>query len=246
MLADIMQLVQTVDVEKMVQEVRDAGEVANLDSMIATVTKKMLGKMQGARDETCVRVTLAEAFAGKRRRVRLRGPGGEHRDVACVVPAGCPDGHVLSVGAPDAPAELTVRVAESESGVRRGADGHCFTSLRVSLGETRRLHCALRMPWGETVVLDEETDAPLVGWVVVAGAGMRALDATRADLHVLLELALPESWCGVDRLADVPALSPAPSGAAACAAASRVTRPTGAELARCKAVSDLAYCPLAV
>ena len=74
MLADIMQLVQTVDVEKMVQEVRDAGDAANLDGMIATVTKKMLGKMQGARDETCVRVTLAEAFAGKRRRRACTGP----------------------------------------------------------------------------------------------------------------------------------------------------------------------------
>ena len=258
MLADIMQLVQTVDVEKMVQEVRDAGDAANLDTMIATVTKKMLGKMQsGGRDEACVRVTLAEAYNGKRRRVRVRHANGEHRDVACVVPAGCPDGHAIAVGgavgaahdSSDAPVELVVRVAESESGVRRDADGNVFTALRVSLGETRALRCALRMPWGETVALDEASDAPLVGWVAVKGAGMRDLEGNRADLYVHLELVLPESWSAVERLADVPPLN------AACAETAtgtstrapwRVSRPDERALAKCKAQTpDLAYCALA-
>jgi hypothetical protein len=241
MLADIMQLVQTVDVEKMVQEVREAGDAANLDSMIATVTKKMLGKMQTtARDESCVRVTIAEAHAGKRRRVRVRGANGEHRDHACVVPAGCPDGHTLSVGPADATVELVVRVAESEAGVRRDAEGNVFTALRVSLGETRALRCALRMPWGEHVVLDEVSDAPLVGWVCVAGAGMRTLDGARADLYVHLELVLPESWAAVERLADVPPLNAAAEGERA-----PLSRPDERGLARCKAVSDLEYCPRA-
>ena len=240
MLADIMQIVQTVDVEKMVQEVRDAGDAANLDSMIATVTKKMLGKMQsGARDESCVRVTLAEAHAGKRRRVRVRGANGEQRDLACVVPPGCPDGHALSVGSTDSPVELVVRVAESESGVRRDADGNVFTALRVSLGETRALRCALRMPWGEAVVLDEHSDAPLVGWVCVAGAGMRTLDGGRADLYVHLELVLPESWAGVERLVDVPPLNTATTDGER----RPTSRPDERGLARCKPFSDLEYCP---
>ena len=262
MLADIMQLVQTVDVEKMVQEVRDAGDAANLDSMIATVTKKMLGQMQGggARDEACVRVTLAEAFNGKRRRVRVRHASGEHRDVACVVPAGCPDGHAIAVGAvgavggADAPVELVVRVAECESGVRRDAEGNAFTAVRVSLGETRALRCALRMPWGETVELDEVSDAPLVGWVCVKGAGMRDLQGDRADLYVHLELVLPESWAAVERLADVPPLNaPAPNGTQPKEAAPkpneaprrvwRVSRLDERALAKCKAVPDVAYCP---
>lgn len=259
MLADIMQLVQTVDVEKMVQEVREAGDAANLDSMIATVTKKMLGQMQGsgARDEACVRVTLAEAFNGKRRRVRVRHASGEHRDVACVVPAGCPDGHAIAVGGvgadgADAPVELVVRVAECESGVRRDADGNAFTAVRVSLGETRTLRCALRMPWGETVELDEVSDAPLVGWVCVKGAGMRDLQGDRADLYVHLELVLPESWCAVERLADVPPLNApakeAPNGPQPKEAprrAWRVSRLDERALAKCKAVPDVAYCPTA-
>ncbi len=249
MLANIMQLVQTVDVEKMVQEVRDAGDAANLDSMIATVTKKMLGKMQSgesrARDEACVRVTLADAFHGKRKRVRVRHGNGEHRDVACVVPAGCPDGHRLTLGDADSLVEVVVRVAESESAVRRDGEGNAFTALRVSLGETRALRCALRMPWGEVVRIDEASDVPLVGWVRVDGAGMRCLDGKRADLYVHLELVLPESWSAVDRLADVPALNAACSAEAGGAKAWRISRLDAGGLAKCKSVdvADLEYAP---
>ena len=242
MLADIMQLVKTVDVEKMVQEVRDAGDAANLDSMIATVTKKMLGQMQsGSRDDAYVRVTLAEAFAGKRRRVRVRMSTGEHRDVACVVPPGCPDGHTLTVGPPDASVELTVRVAESEAGVRRDADGNVFTVLRVSLGETRALHCALRMPWGESVLLEELSDEPLIGWVCVKGAGMRNLEGLRADLYVLLDLEMPKTWASVGRLADVPPLNPLPPTGERRA----LSRPDEPALAKCKSIAafDLEPCP---
>jgi hypothetical protein len=235
LVGDIMRLVQSVDVQKMVEEVQATSDTSDLDGMVATMTKAMLGKMQlgGAADaEPSIKLSIAEAFAGKRKKVRLR-TGSEQVDHACVVPPGCPDGHVLAIGPG---ASVRVRVARSQGGFFRDDAGGLCCTRRVSLGETRRLRLELLLPWGERVCVDETSDAPLVGWCAVRGAGPRALDGSRGDLFVLLELELPASWSGVAALADVPPLNEcdgaatAPLGRAteAEARAAEVSRSTAA------------------
>lgn len=240
LVTDVLKLVQGFDLKKLVGGMQ--GGDGSLDTMVASLTRSMLsGDAAQPRDGTIVHpvsLSLHQAQLGKRKKVRVRrskGGAREQREIVVEIPAGCPDGHEIRVPGEGneedgAFGDLLVRVGVADVCGSFYADkAGLYTRVPLSLGDTRRLALRLKLPGAREVVLAHDDDAPLYGWRVVRGGGLRSLAGELGDLFVHFEVELPPSWSAAPTLADVPARHTAdPEPATAPLAV-----PTHAELEAC-------------
>ena len=236
-IGDVMRMMKSADVQRMMNEMSSAAETspdglpANLDQMISNMARGVLRTMTpGAGAGAAIAdtnatgalrhslaVSIAEAYAGKTRKLRAkrRGSDGklEARELRVVVPAGCTDGHEVvfdGEGDYDERGASYGRVVVCVSvGKREGAWSRCganlFTTQRVSLSDAQGLRRELVMPWGARLRVEvDKSDAPLVGWHKIAGAGL----GETGDAYVNFRLEMPDSWGSVpDLRPHIPSLS---------------------------------------
>jgi DnaJ-class molecular chaperone len=206
---------------------------ANLDQMISNMARGVLRTMtpgiasedtsdaekgskgknktkNGTELRHSLSVSIAEAYAGKTRKLRAkrRGVDGklEPRELRVAVPAGCTDGYEVVFdgdGDYDETSATYGRVVVCVSvGKKEGAWARCganlFTTQRVSLSDAQSLRYDLVMPWGSKirVAADRSADTPLVGWHKIEGAGL----GPTGDAYVNLRLEMPEKWGSVPDL----------------------------------------------
>jgi hypothetical protein len=240
LVTDVLKLVQGFDLKKLVGGMQ--GGDGSLDTMVASLTRSMLsGDAAQPRDGTIVHpvsLSLHQAQLGKRKKVRVRrskGGAREQREIVVEIPAGCPDGHEIRVPGEGneedgAFGDLLVRVGVADvCGAFYADKAGLYTRVPLTLGDTRRLALRLKLPGAREVVLAHDDDAPLYGWRVVRGGGLRSLAGELGDLFVHFEVELPPSWSAAPTLADVPArhtADPEP-------ATSPLAVPTHAELEAC-------------
>jgi DnaJ-class molecular chaperone len=238
-IGDVMRLMKSADVQRMMSEMSSAAEAspdgmpANLDQMISNMARGVLRTMTPgiANEDTAdaekgskgknktkngtelrhsLSVSIAEAYAGKTRKLRAkrRGVDGklEPRELRVAVPAGCTDGYEVVFdgdGDYDETSATYGRVVVCVSvGKKEGAWARCganlFTTQRVSLSDAQSLRYDLVMPWGSKirVAADRSADTPLVGWHKIEGAGL----GPTGDAYVNLRLEMPEKWGSVPDL----------------------------------------------
>jgi DnaJ-class molecular chaperone len=238
-IGDVMRLMKSADVQRMMSEMSSAAEAspdgmpANLDQMISNMARGVLRTMtpgianedtsdvekgskgknktkNGTELRHSLSVSIAEAYAGKTRKLRAkrRGVDGklEPRELRVAVPAGCTDGHEVVFdgdGDYDETSATYGRVVVCVSvGKKEGAWARCganlFTTQRVSLSDAQSLRYDLVMPWGSKirVAADRSADTPLVGWHKIEGAGL----GPTGDAYVNLRLEMPEKWGSVPDL----------------------------------------------
>jgi DnaJ-class molecular chaperone len=238
-IGDVMRLMKSADVQRMMSEMSSAAEAspdgmpANLDQMISNMARGVLRTMtpgiasedtsdtekgskgknktkNGTELRHSLSVSIAEAYAGKTRKLRAkrRGVDGklEPRELRVAVPAGCTDGYEVVFdgdGDYDETSATYGRVVVCVSvGKKEGAWARCganlFTTQRVSLSDAQSLRYDLVMPWGSKirVAADRSTDTPLVGWHKIEGAGL----GPTGDAYVNLRLEMPEKWGSVPDL----------------------------------------------
>jgi DnaJ-class molecular chaperone len=238
-IGDVMRLMKSADVQRMMSEMSSAAEAspdgmpANLDQMISNMARGVLRTMtpgiasedtsdaeKGSRGKNKTKngtelrhslsVSIAEAYAGKTRKLRAkrRGVDGklEPRELRVAVPAGCTDGYEVVFdgdGDYDETSATYGRVVVCVSvGKKEGAWARCganlFTTQRVSLSDAQSLRYDLVMPWGSKirVAADRSADTPLVGWHKIEGAGL----GPTGDAYVNLRLEMPEKWGSVPDL----------------------------------------------
>jgi DnaJ-class molecular chaperone len=217
LVTDVLKLVQGFDLKKLVGSMQDGD--GSLDTMVASLTRSMLsGDATAApRDGTIVHtvsLSLHQAQLGKKKKVRVRRTKAgvrEQREIVVEIPAGCPDGFEIRVAGEGneengAFGDLLVRVSVAEvCGAFYTDKTGLFTRVRLSLADTRRLGLRLKLPGSREVLLAHDDDAPLYGWRVVRGAGLRDNESAAGDLFVLFDLELPALWSAAPTLADVPA-----------------------------------------
>jgi DnaJ-class molecular chaperone len=238
-IGDVMRLMKSADVQRMMSEMSSAAEAspdgmpANLDQMISNMARGVLRTMtpgiasedtsdaekgskgknktkNGTELRHSLSVSIAEAYAGKTRKLRAkrRGVDGklEPRELRVAVPAGCTDGYEVVFDGDGDYDETTAtygRVVVCVSvGKKEGAWARCganlFTTQRVSLSDAQSLRYDLVMPWGSKirVAADRSADTPLVGWHKIEGAGL----GPTGDAYVNLRLEMPEKWGSVPDL----------------------------------------------
>jgi DnaJ-class molecular chaperone len=238
-IGDVMRLMKSADVQRMMSEMSSAAEAspdgmpANLDQMISNMARGVLRTMtpgiasedtsdsekgskcknkskNGTELRHSLSVSIAEAYAGKTRKLRAkrRGVDGklEPRELRVAVPAGCTDGYEVVFdgdGDYDETSATYGRVVVCVSvGKKEGAWARCganlFTTQRVSLSDAQSLRYDLVMPWGSKirVAADRSADTPLVGWHKIEGAGL----GPTGDAYVNLRLEMPEKWGSVPDL----------------------------------------------
>lgn len=239
LVTDVLKLVQGFDLKKLVGSMQDGD--GSLDTMVASLTRSMLsGDAAAPRDGNIVHtvsLSLHQAQLGKRKKVRVRRTKAgvrEQREIVVEIPAGCPDGHEIRVAGEGneengAFGDLLVRVSVAEvCGAFYTDKTGLFTRVRLALADTRRLGLRLKLPGSREVVLAHDDDAPLYGWRVVRGAGLRHGEEC-GDLFVHFEVELPASWSAAPTLADVPARHTVESEPSA----PPLALPTAAELDAC-------------
>ena len=238
-IGDVMRLMKSADVQRMMSEMSSAAEAspdgmpANLDQMISNMARGVLRTMtpgianedtdadkskeskgknknkNGTELRHSLSVSIAEAYAGKTRKLRAkrRGVDGklEPRELRVAVPAGCTDGYEVVFdgdGDYDETNATYGRVVVCVSvGKKEGAWARCganlFTTQRVSLSDAQSLRYDLVMPWGSKIrVAADRSDTPLVGWHKIEGAGL----GPTGDAYVNLRLEMPEKWGSVPDL----------------------------------------------
>ena len=268
-IGDVMRLMKSADVQRMMSEMSSAAETspdglpANLDQMISNMARGVLrtmtpgagagaGAVAGAvADAGALRhslsVSIAEAYAGKTRKLRAkrRGSDGklEARELRVVVPSGCTDGHEVVF---DGEGDYDERGASYGSvvvcvsvGKKEGAWARCganlFTTQRVSLSDAQGLRRELVMPWGARLRVEvDRSDAPLVGWHKIAGAGL----GETGDAYVNFRLEMPEAWGSVpDLRPHIPSLSDPVAETSDVASAVALVRATAEETALAASVA---------
>lgn len=241
LVTDVLKLVQGFDLKKLVGSMQDGD--GSLDTMVASLTRSMLsGDATAApRDGTIVHtvsLSLHQAQLGKKKKVRVRRTKAgvrEQREIVVEIPAGCPDGHEIRVAGEGneengAFGDLLVRVSVAEvCGAFYTDKTGLFTRVKLSLADTRRLGLRLKLPGSREVLLAHDDDAPLYGWRVVRGAGLRDAESDAGDLFVLFDLELPALWSAALTLADVPARHTVESEPSSVS----LSLPTTAELDAC-------------
>lgn len=200
MMDNVMSIVRSVDMDKLINDVKASDATGdNIDSMIATMTKTMLQTLQIKTDaQHTLVVSLSEAHTGKRRKIRVRSDGASHTHEV-LVPMGCKDKQVIRVQTEHGPVSVETSVPACEGAFTRVGDNLCVC-IDVSLQDTRRLNVDIKLPWGEVVrIAENDCHAPIAGWLVVRGAGMRcSTNEGRGDLFVHPRLQLPPTWEGID------------------------------------------------
>ena len=240
LVTDVLKLVQGFDLKKLMGSMQ--GGDGSLDTMVASLTRSMLaGDAAAPRDGTIVHpvsLSLAQAQLGKRKKVRVRRTKAgvrEQREIKVDIPAGCPDGHEIRVAGEGneengAFGDLLVRVGVADvCGAFYTDKAGLYTRVPLALPDTRRLALRLKLPGAREVVLAHDDDAPLYGWRVVRGAGLRTLSGDSGDLFVHFEVELPAAWSAAPTLADVPARHTAEAEPATA----ELSVPTAAELEAC-------------
>jgi DnaJ-class molecular chaperone len=206
---DVLQLVRSVDMEKLMSDVKASDQNGeNIDSMIATMTKTMLQSLQQQQRPVAVQhtiaVSLADAHSGKRRKIRIRHEEAT-RTHEVPVPRGCTDKELIQIESEHGPVTIEVSVPSTDGAFTR-VGNNLYIHLDVSIQDTRRLNADIQLPWGEIVRISENERAhPIAGWHVVRGAGMHVhstlpntLSIPRGDLFVNLVVRLPATWDGID------------------------------------------------
>jgi hypothetical protein len=268
-IGDVMRLMKSADVQRMMSEMSSAAETspdglpANLDQMISNMARGVLRTMTpgagagaGAVADAgagagvlrhSLSVSIAEAYAGKTRKLRAkrRGSDGklEARELRVVVPSGCTDGHEVVF---DGEGDYDERGASYGSvvvcvsvGKKEGAWARCganlFTTQRVSLSDAQGLRRELVMPWGARLRVEvDRSDAPLVGWHKIAGAGL----GETGDAYVNFRLEMPEAWGSVpDLRPHIPSLSDPVAETSDVASAVALVRATAEETALAASVA---------
>ena len=237
LVTDVLKLVQSVDIKKLISSVQ--GGDGDLDSMVSSLTRSMLGA--GAEQELThtVNLSLHQAQLGKSKKVRVRRLKAgvkEQRELVVEIPAGVCDGHEVRVAGegnekPESGfGDLVVRVSVAQAhGAFFAESGALYTRVPLTLSETRKLSLRVKVPGNREEVLAHDADAPLSGWRVVRGRGLLRDGKEQGDLFVLFDVTLPVSWAGVASLLDVPALHDVDVEPASGA----LDVPTGEELAAC-------------
>jgi DnaJ-class molecular chaperone len=240
LVTDVLKLVQGFDLKKLVGSMQDGD--GSLDTMVASLTRSMLSgdSASAPRDGTIVHtvsLSLHQAQLGKKKKVRVRRTKAgvrEQREIVVEIPAGCADGHEIRVAGEGneengAFGDLLVRVSVAEvCGAFYADKAGLYTRVPLTLADTRRLGLRLKLPGSREVVLAHDDDAPLYGWRVVRGAGLRHGDSA-GDLFVHFEVELPASWSAAPTLADVAARHAVESDPAS----SELALPSAAELEAC-------------
>jgi molecular chaperone DnaJ len=239
LVTDVLKLVQGVDIKKLIGSVQGGG--GDLDSMVSALTRSMLSGEAAADGSTLahtVSLSLHQAQLGKVKKVRVRRMKGgvkEQRELSVEIPAGVADGHEIRVeGEGNELAEggfgdLVVRVSVAQAhGAFYAEGGALYTTVRVTLGETRRLGLRLKLPGNRETVLAHDDEAPLSGWRVVRGGGLVRSGSSPGDLFVLFAVDLPATWAGVGPLLEIPA-----NHAVDTESGAPLEAPTAEELASC-------------